>query len=134
MIDDRKTGLFLTRAFMEGHTYLNIGRELSAALQNETPDSPSFSIKAYDTLRRILTESVKTDADGTPYIAITNYAILFEPTLKINLRAVVQDFSKRYLLILHLDSPLVDSMTYYPFPEDKNYRLDLTEIPHTTIG
>lgn len=60
MIDDRKTGLFLTRAFMEGHTYLNIGRELSAALQNEAPDSPSFSIKAYDTLRRILMESVKT--------------------------------------------------------------------------
>ena len=60
MIDDRKTGLFLTRTFMEGYTYLNIGKELSAALQNETPDSPSFSIKAFDTLRRILTESVKS--------------------------------------------------------------------------
>lgn len=35
MIADKKNGLVLTRTTKDGYTYLNLGRELSAVLQNE---------------------------------------------------------------------------------------------------
>ena len=134
MTEDRTSGLILTRKRQDGYTYLNIGRELSAALQNENTDSPSFSVKAYDTLRQILDQAVKQDHYGHNYIALDNLSILFEPALKINLRAIVEDYSRRYIFILNIAHPVEDGMTYYPFPEDKTYKLDLIGISRTTIG
>lgn len=134
MTEDRTSGLILTRKRQDGYTYLNIGRELSAALQNENTDSPSFSVKAYDTLRQILDQTVKQDHYGHNYIALDNLSILFEPALKINLRAIVEDYSRRYIFILNIAHPVEDGMTYYPFPEDKTYKLDLIGISRTTIG
>lgn len=134
MTEDRTSGLILTRKRQDGYTYLNIGRELSAALQNENTDSPSFSVKAYDTLRQILDQAVKQDAYGHNYIALDNLSILFEPALKINLRAIVEDYSRRYIFILNIAHPVEDGMTYYPFPEDKTYKLDLIGISRKTVG
>ena len=76
-------GLILSQKYLGDYSYVDIGRELSAALQSENTASPSFSVKAYDTLRQILDQSVKQDANGHNYIAITNFAILFEPSLRI---------------------------------------------------
>lgn len=134
MTEDRTAGLIVTSKCQDGYTYLNIGRELSAALQNEDTSSPSFPVKAYDTLRQMLNQAVKQDAYGHNYIAITNFAILFEPSLRINLRAIVEDYSKRYNFILHVENPLEDSVTYFPFPGDKTYKLDFTGISRKIVG
>ena len=46
----------------------------------------------------------------------------------MNLRAIVEDYAKRILLILHIPQPLGSSTIYYPFPEDHAYSLDLTGL------
>ena len=118
MTEDRTSGLILTRKCQDGYTYLNIGRELSSALQSENTASPFISVKAYDTLRQILDQAVKQDRYGHNYIAITNFAILFEPSLRINLRSIVEDYSRRFIFILQIENEVVDNMIYYPFPGD----------------
>lgn len=134
MTEDRTSGLILTRKCQDGYSYLNIGRELSTALLSENTASQSFSVKAYDTLRQILDQAVKQDRYGHNYIALDNLSILFEPALKINLRAIVEDYSRRYIFILNIAHPVEDGMTYYPFPEDKTYKLDLIGISRKTVG
>lgn len=131
--EEKKTGLFLSRSIQEGYAYLNIGRELSSALQGENTDAPSFSIKSLDILRQILNSGIKTDAQGRQYLAIDNFSILFEPALKINLRAIIEAYAKQYLLLLHIENPIQEASTYYPFPEDATYKLDLTNLNYTTL-
>ena len=127
-------GLILSQKHLGDYSYVDMGRELSAALQSENTASPSFSVKAYDTLRQILDQAVKQDRYGHNYIALDNLSILFEPALKINLRAIVEDYSRRYIFILNIAHPVEDGMTYYPFPEDKTYKLDLIGISRKTVG
>lgn len=133
MTEDRTSGLILTRKCQDGYTYLNIGRELSTALQSENTVSPFLSVKAYDTLRQILDQAIKQDCYGHNYIAITNFAILFEPSLRINMRTIVEDYSRRFIFILHIENAVVDNMTYYPFPGDQTYKLDLIGISRKTV-
>lgn len=130
---EKKTGLILSRSLQEGYAYLNIGRELSSALQSENIELPSFSIKALDYLREILNSGIKTDAQGRQYLAIDNFSILFEPALKINLRAIIEAYAKQYLLLLRITNSLQGANTYYPFPEDKTYKLDFSGLSPITL-
>ena len=134
MTEERHTGLLLTKRDQEGYAFLNLGKELAAILQGENPASPAFPIKAYDCLKEILNENIHTDHQGRRYLALENFAILFEPALKINLRKLVEDYAKRLLLILRIDHLPESSDAYYPFPEDKTFRLDLTDINYTTLA
>ena len=93
-----------------------------------------FQIKAYDSLKEILNENIHTDQQGRRYLALENFAILFEPALKINLRSLIEDYAKRILLILRIDHLPESSDAYYPFPEDKFFRLDLTDLNYTTLA
>lgn len=127
-------GLVLSQKLLGGYSYVNIGRDLSSILQNEDSFSPAFPIKALDLLRQILNSSIRTDAQGRSYLALDNYTILFEPALKINLRAIIESYAKQYLLILRTEGITEGSATYYPFPEDKSFKLDLTNLNYTTIA
>ena len=134
MTEDKKTGLFISQSLQGGYTYLNIGRELSVALQGENQENPAFSIRALDLLRQILNSSIRTDAQGRSYLALDNFSILFEPALKINLRAIIESYAKQFLLILRTEGMTDGGATYYPFPEDKSFKLDLTNLNYTTIA
>lgn len=90
-------------------------------------------MKAYDTLCQILSDGIMTDAEGRKYVAITNYAILFEPALRINVRTIIEKYAKQMLFILKIDHELTDYSTYYPFPEDHTYMVDLTNINYVTL-
>lgn len=113
---------------------MNLGKELAAILQGENPASPAFPIKAYDSLKEILNDNIHTDQQGRQYLALENFAILFEPAIKINLRSLIEDYSKRIRLILRIDHLPESSDAYYPFPEDKSFRLDLTNLNYTTLA
>ena len=71
----------------------------------------------------ILNEHTK---DGA--VAIDNFAILFEPALKINLAAFLKTATTGRSLVLKLERRVADDWHYYPFPEDHDYYLDLTGI------
>lgn len=120
-------GLVLSEKYISGVTYVNLGKALAKALKDEDLSSRFLPVKAWDALKSILTNSTK---DGT--LAIENFAILFEPALKINLSAFLKEAMTGRQLILKLEHPVAGDWHYYPFPNDKQYALDLTGINTTT--
>lgn len=127
MTFDKSTSLVLSEKLLPGYTYVNLGSALAEAIKDEDLSSRFLPVKAWDALKSILTNSTK---DGT--LAIENFAILFEPALKINLSAFLKEAMTGRQLILKLEHPVAGDWHYYPFPNDKQYALDLTGINTTT--
>jgi hypothetical protein len=127
-MDIFKTPIILSEKYLEGYSYLNLGKEFSQHISNEDLNSSRFlPVIAWDILKHLLNENTN---DGA--IAITNFNILFEPALKINLNAFLKEAMTGRQLILKLEHPVAGDWHYYPFLEDHAYYLDLTGI-NTTI-
>lgn len=127
MTFDKVQGLILSEKYLPDFAYVNLGEALAQAIKDEELSSRFLPVKAWDALKSILTNSTK---DGT--LAIENFAILFEPALKINLSAFLKEAMTGRQLILKLEHPVAGDWHYYPFPNDKQYALDLTGINTTT--
>ena len=123
MIEDRTSGLILSERYLPGYDYVNLGAALSEAIKDEDLQSKFLPMKAWDAVKDILNEHTK---DGA--VAIDNFAILFEPALKINLAAFLKTATTGRSLVLKLERRVADDWHYYPFPEDHDYYLDLTGI------
>ena len=120
-------GLVLSEKYISGITYVNLGELLAKALKDEDLNGKFLPMKAWDVLKSILKDGTY---DGV--IAIENFAILFEPALRINLGAFLKEAMTGRQLILKLEHPVAGDWHYYLFPEDHAYYLDLTGI-NTTI-
>ena len=120
-------GLVLSEKYISGITYVNLGELLAKALKDEDLNGKFLPMKAWDVLKSILKDGTN---DGV--LAIENFAILFEPALRINLGAFLKEAMTGRQLILKLEHPVAGDWHYYPFPEDHTYYLDLTGINSTT--
>lgn len=120
-------GLVLSEKYISGITYVNLGELLAKALKDEDLNGKFLPLKAWDALKSILKDGTN---DGV--LAIENFAILFEPALKINPEAFLKEAMTGRQLILKLEHPVAGDWHYYPFPEDHTYYLDLTGINSTT--
>ena len=120
-------GLVLSEKHISGITYVNLGESLAKALKDEDLNGKFLPMKAWDVLKSILKDGTN---DGV--LAIENFAILFEPALKINLSAFLKEAMTGRQLILKLEHPVAGDWHYYPFPKDHTYYLDLTGINSTT--
>ena len=127
MTSDKSIGLVLSEKKLSGYTYVDLGSALAEAIKDEDLSGRVLPMKAWDALKSIMAENTQ---DGT--LAIENFAILFEPALKINLNAFLKEAMTGRQLILKLEHPVAGDWHYYPFPEDHAYYLDLTGI-NTTI-
>ena len=127
MTFDKSSSLVLSEKYIPGYTYVNLGAALAEAIKDEDLQSKFLPMKAWDALKSIMAENTK---DGI--LAIENFAILFEPALKINLSAFLKEAMTGRQLILKLEHPVAGDWHYYPFPNDKQYALDLTGINTTT--
>ena len=83
-------------------------------------------MKAWDSLKSILRDGTH---DGI--LAIENFAILFEPELRINLSVFLREALTGRHLVIKLENPVAEDFHYYPFPQDHTYYLDLTGINST---
>lgn len=74
--------------------FVNVGKELSAAIkEQEKPSGYSSACK------RIFEQTHQDEVVG-PYLALSNWSILFEPDLKLDLRSIIESFSINKCLIL----------------------------------
>ena len=128
-------GLVLSTQEIDGYDYTDMGYLLAEFLKGEDLDSVSLPMKAYDAVLAILKEQISISAEGNKYVAIKNFNILFEPSLKINVRKIIEESSRGIITILKLNQPIDHKKTYYPFPGDNNYSLDLSDlsVPIQTI-
>lgn len=78
---------------------VDVGFKL-ASLIKEVLSSPYLPMITEEMLGKILKESTNNDDIIGEYVAISNWGILFEPELKLNLLSLFDSYSKNQTLIL----------------------------------
>lgn len=122
-----RSGLTLSEKYLPGYKYVNLGEALAVSLKDEDLTSRFLPMKAWDNLKRIMNEGT-----GEGILALENIALLFEPSLKINISAFLKEAMTGREVILKLEHKVSCDYRYYPFPSDQSYYLDLTGIDTTT--
>ena len=97
--------------------YVDVGKELSSAIkEQEEPSSYSSACK------RIFEQTYKDEVVG-PYLALSNWSILFEPDLKLDLRSIIESFSINKCLILLSNGSIKEKR--YLLMDDDRFALNL---------
>ena len=78
---------------------VDVGFELASIIKNDLA-SPFLPMVAEDCFNSIMRKSTFHDEILGDYIAISNWGILFEPELKLNLLSLFDSYSKGQTLIL----------------------------------
>ena len=82
--------------------YVDVGFELSLRLSKSSYDIESA-------LAAVLGQSSRQDKIGT-YLAVKNIGILFEPELKLNIRDILDSYSKNQCLIVQAETEFLESI------------------------
>ncbi len=78
---------------------VDLGFKLASLIKDDL-SSPYLPMVAEERLSKIFKESTQNDNIIGDYIAISNWGILFEPELKLNLLSLFDSYSKNQTLIL----------------------------------
>jgi hypothetical protein len=92
--------------------FVDVGFELSLRLSKSSYDNDSA-------LADVLGQTLHHDKIGS-YLAVKNIGILFEPELKLNIRDILDSYSKNQCLIVQAEAELLK-------------RIDLQGLSHLTI-
>ena len=105
--------------------YVDVGKELSSTIkEQEEPSSYSSACK------RIFEQTYKDEVVG-PYLALSNWSILFEPDLKLDLRSIVESFSINKCLILLSNGSIKEKR--YLLMDDNRFALNLQGLSFIEI-
>ena len=105
--------------------YVDVGKELSSAIkEQEEPSGYSSACK------RIFEQTFHDEVIGA-YLAISNWSMLFEPDLKLDLRSIVESFSINKCLILQSNGTIKDSR--YLLMDDNRFVLNLQGLSFTEL-
>ena len=78
---------------------VDVGYELSVLIQEDL-SSPQLPFIAEDKLHSLIRNFTQTDDLIGEYVALSNWGILFEPELKLNLLSLLDSYSKSRTVIL----------------------------------
>lgn len=113
---------------IEGFERLDVGRVLSAWLKQQDLHSQFLQMEVNDELDEILDQSCEHPQIGD-YLMLENIGILFEPSLQLNVRALLERHSDRKLIIILSDGFISGSKYYFMSPSDKYY-IDLSGLSY----
>lgn len=105
--------------------YVDVGKELSSAI-NEQEEPSSYS----SACKRIFEQTYKDEVVG-PYLALSNWSILFEPDLKLDLRSIIESFSINKCLILLSNGSIKEKR--YLLMDDNRFALNLQGLSFIEI-
>ena len=105
--------------------YVDVGKELSSAITGI--EDPSAFSSAY---KRLFEQTFHDKVIGA-YLAISNWSMLFEPDLKLDLRSIVESFSINKCLIL-LSNGLIKESRYL-LMDDNRFALNLQGLSFIEI-
>lgn len=100
--------IVLCKKRIDGIDFINVGKELAMLLGDNPHEVPGFETM----YRQVLNRSNHNDQIGT-YLAIENIGILFESELKLDLRSVLNQYSKNQCLIIKTDSAIENDILYF---------------------
>ena len=93
---------------IDGIDFINVGKELAILLGGNPHEASGFETM----YRQVLNKTKHNDQIGT-YLAIENIGILFESELKLDLRSVLNQYSKNQCLIIKTDSTIENDTLYF---------------------
>ena len=97
--------------------FVDVGKELSFVIkEQEEPSGYSSACK------RIFEQTYNDEVIGS-YLALSNWIILFEPDLKLDLRSIVESFSINKCLILLSNGSIKENR--YLLMDDNRFALNL---------
>lgn len=97
--------------------FVDVGIELSSAIKGQ--EEPSDYSNA---CKRIFEQTYKDEVVGS-YLALSNWSILFEPDLKLDLRSIIESFSINKCLILLSNGSIKEKR--YLLMDDDRFALNL---------
>lgn len=105
--------------------FVDVGKELSFVIkEQEEPSGYSSACK------RIFEQTYNDEVIGS-YLALSNWIILFEPDLKLDLRSIVESFSINKCLILLFDGSIKENR--YLLMDDNRFALNLQGLSFIEI-
>lgn len=111
---------------IDGIDFVNVGRVLSELIVERTD---------FDDLQgevnKVLSQTCN-HADVGQYLALCNIGILFEPELKLNLRAIFDNYSKDQTLFIFDEGEVVDDKFHF-FEPSSLFTVDLDGMAFITI-
>ena len=89
---------------------------------------------ADEKLEELIKSNVVSHPEIGKYVAIRNIGILFEPDLKLDLRAKFDSWAKSYVLIVDAKEGIMINNTFYlASAYNSSYSVNLSEISYKTI-
>ena len=105
--------------------FVDVGKELSFVIkEQEEPSGYSSACK------RIFEQTYNDEVIGS-YLALSNWLILFEPDLKLDLRSIVESFSINKCLILLSNGSIKENR--YLLMDDPRFALNLQGLSFIEI-
>ena len=105
--------------------FVDVGKELSSAIK-ELEEPSGFS----SACKQIFEQTFQDEVIGA-YLAVTNWSILFEPELRLDLRSIIESFSINKCLILQSDSTIKKDR--YLLMDDERFALNLQGLSFVEI-
>lgn len=97
--------------------FVDVGEELSFVIKEQEEPSGYSSV-----CKRIFEQTYNDEVIGS-YLALSNWIILFEPDLKLDLRSIVESFSINKCLILLSNGSIKENR--YLLMDDPRFALNL---------
>lgn len=125
--------LFFVESQDNDINFTDIGFHLSRAIENNL-DNKHLSLFADERLEELIKANIISNSEIGKYLAIRNIGILFEPELKLDLRAKFDSWAKSYVLIIDAkEGMIINNIFYLASARNSLYSINLSEISHKTI-
>lgn len=112
---------------IDGISFIDVGLDL-AELIKESADDGDRNAMLY---KQVLDKTSSNDVIGN-YLAIENIGILFESELRLDVRNIIDSYSKNQCLIVKAEGVIKDDVFYFVKPED-GVKVSLEELSHYQI-
>ncbi|MGB3344280.1 MAG: hypothetical protein WBA61_10225 [Aequorivita sp.] len=119
--------LVIAKHFSPEVSYVDIGKSLSLKLQGiPEVNHPNLTVKFLD---EIVDLNLRYSKEFGNYIAFENLGILFEKDLKMDIKTVLEKYSRNTTLIVKWEGEIEESNLYF-LSEEKGMEISLKDITH----
>lgn len=122
--------LVIAKHFTPEVSYVDIGKSLSLKLQGiPEVNHPNLTVKFLD---EIVDLNLRYSEEFGNYIAFDNIGILLEKDLKMDLKTILEKYSRDTTLILKWEGEIEESHLYF-LSKEKGIEINLKDITHIML-
>lgn len=120
--------LVFTQNEPDGFVFTNLGFEMAAKLNGQTLPS----VVATGAFESVVTKGIQVHTEYGKYMAIKNIGILFEPSLRLNVRMLFESISHDSLLLVCSDG-IVQNDTFFFMNSTEGFGISLSGLSYLVI-